>query len=353
MEKLKVGLVGLGRAAFNMHCSEIDLCKDFLEVAAVCDILPERNQDLVERYPNAKTYDTINELILDTNIDIISIATRSPDHVENAKIALATGKIVYLEKPIALNYQDALELAKLDKQYPNQLFIRQNRRFEPAFNHIQEIIKSGKLGEIYEVKLCRHRFQLRDDWQTIVECGGGQMNNWGPHLIDHAIQFLASPVAELFGNRKLISSAGNAEDHIKMVLVGENGRIVDIEISDGVAISGDVYHIFGTRGTLKSTDETTLELKYMPTDFVVPKNCAHSETLPRTTGYGNAQAINWIEESIPVAPSNNYRMELAYLYLYNAISGITPYPITIDTAVEVVRLTELLKKRYPITICRD
>ena len=101
---------------------------------------------------------------------------------------------------------------------------------------MQEIIRSGILGDVYEIRLARHGYQRRDDWQTIKEFGGGQLLNWGPHIVDHALRFLESPVATQFSDLKFIAAVGDAEDHLKIVLKGENGRFVDMEISGGVAL---------------------------------------------------------------------------------------------------------------------
>jgi predicted dehydrogenase len=139
-------------------------------------------------------------------VELISIATRSPDHTAQALKALATGKYVFLEKPIALTYADARKLKKASEKYPGKLFLRHNRRYEAPFNHIREIIASGVLGDIYEVKLHRHGYQRRNDWQTIMACGGGQLNNWGPHIIDHALRFLDSPVANIWSDLKKINN---------------------------------------------------------------------------------------------------------------------------------------------------
>ncbi len=84
----------------------------------------------------------------------------------------------------------AKELIKLGRQPGGPcLYIRHNRRFEYGFQMVQEIIDSGILGEVYEIKLTCNGFQRRNDWQTLKKYGGRQICNWGPHNIDHAIQF--------------------------------------------------------------------------------------------------------------------------------------------------------------------
>ena len=101
-----------------------------------------------------------------------------------AWLAYSTNK----EKPMAMAAEEAEELARLGASYP-RLFIRHNRRWEAKFTQVNDIINSGILGDVFEVKLTRNSFQVRNDWQTISEFGGGQLLNWGPHIVDHSLRF--------------------------------------------------------------------------------------------------------------------------------------------------------------------
>lgn len=350
MKKFNVGIAGLGRAGWNMHCGELDKLQDEFNIVSGCDIAPDRCEEFKKRYPEAAVYENYYDFIKNPDIEIVSIVVPTLLHVEYTRAALEAGKIVYLEKPIALNLDEVSELGRLHRMYPGKIFVRHNRRFEAAFNHISEIIASGKLGEVFEVRLCRHRFQMRNDWQTMPECGGGQLNNWGPHLIDHALRFLNSQVDNVYANLQRINCEGNAEDHVKFVLTGSNGRIVDVEISDGASLYGDVYFIMGTRGTLRCTDEKIIEMRTLPDDFKYPEKHPHAESLPRSTGYGSCSNIKWVEEKIEVNPSNGYDMHKAYHYLYQALAEIAPYPVTMEQALDVVRLTQRIKQSTDVIL---
>ena len=237
MNPIKVGLWGIGRAGHNMHCSEMDQYPDRFQIVAACDIDESRVQNLVERYRCAGYTDGA-AFLKDPNVEMVSIAVRSTEHVDYALRALKAGKIVFLEKPFALSLDGLKLLERAVKDYPGKLYFRHNRRFETAFNHIREIIATGILGDIFEIKLRRHNYQSREDWQTLLNCGGGQINNWGPHLIDHSLLLLESPVESIWSDFKHVSSKGDAEDHIKIVFRGRNGRVVDLEISNCVLIPG-------------------------------------------------------------------------------------------------------------------
>ena len=289
-EKIRVGVWGLGRAGNGMHFSELAMYPDQFEVVAGCDIDIERREAAMKKKHGIHVYDNSADFLKDQEVELVTIATRSPDHVKHAIEAAEAGKYVMVEKPIACTLADALELKKASEKFPGKIFIRHNRRFEPAFVHIREIIKSGKLGEIFEIKLCRHNFQWRADWQTLLDFGGGQLLNWGPHIVDHALQFLESPVREIWSDLKLVAAKGDAEDHLKIILKGENGRIVDLEISGGVSLPDPVYVVRGSRGSLVSYDEKRLKLKYLNPAVPIPEIKAASGDRSRRSGWKMSSA---------------------------------------------------------------
>jgi predicted dehydrogenase len=348
-DKIKVGIWGLGRAGINMHVPEMGRFPEMFEIVAGYDTAEDRREAMNEKC-GCKLYSDAESFLNDPEIDLVSIATRSTEHVKHAFQALEAGKYVFLEKPIALNYADALKLVDAEKQYPGKLFFRHNRRFEAPFTHIREIIDTGVLGEIYQVKLHRHSYQRRNDWQTIIDCGGGQLNNWGPHIVEHALRFLDCPVAEIWSDLKKVAAVGDAEDHLKVVLKGENGRVVDLEISGGAAISQPEYVVFGTKGALTCTGEN-IRMKYIDPEQKLqdikaePGNPSLGGGI--ANGYANLEVLNWIEEDIKVAPKAGCDTYTIWHHLYKAIRKNVPYPITLEQGAEVVRVTEEVKKGTP------
>jgi scyllo-inositol 2-dehydrogenase (NADP+) len=342
MDAIRVGIIGLGRAGRGMHCRELANRTDKFKIVAACDIEQERVDEMVEKYACAGYHD-IDSFLTDESMELVSIATRSPDHVAHALKALEAGKIVFLEKPISIDLAGAEKLKAAASEYPGKLFLRHNRRFEPAFQHIREIIASGILGNVYEIKLHRHGYQRRQDWQTIVECGGGQLNNWGPHIVDHALQFLASPVADMWSDLKRIAAVGDAEDHVNIWLKGENGRVVNIEISGGVVMGQPTYVVFGDRGSL-SCDGQDIRLKYLHSDFQPAECHATEENPPVSGGFGNTEKLQWVRKTIMVEPAQACEPSAIWDHLYAAVREAALFPITIEQGLEVVRVCAAAKK---------
>ncbi|MBN1437644.1 MAG: Gfo/Idh/MocA family oxidoreductase [Sedimentisphaerales bacterium] len=337
---IKIGILGLGRAGWNMHCRDLDKKKKYFQIVAGCDPLAQRRQKMEETY-GAATYKNIQDFLADPNMEVVSIATRSCDHLEHTRMALKAGKIVFLEKPITDNYADAKKLKTLAKKYPNKLFIRHNRRFESGFLHIRQIIESGILGDVFEIKLRRVQFQRRDDWQTLKRYGGGQLLNWGPHIIDHGLRFLESPLKSIWGNLKRVVASGNAEDHLKIILTGKNDRLIDIEISGGAAIGEPIYQVWGTRGAL-SSDDVNITLRYLDPR----KKLKERKADPRTpqAGFGTPDKLKWIEKTIPVKPKPKINTDYIWDALYETIRNRKKFPITIEQAVEVMKVVDTVKK---------
>ena len=332
---IKIGVVGLGRIGMSVHRSCLMARPDKYEVVAACDLIPERYEKFNKIF-GCRTYDKIEDLIADPEVEVVDIATRSCDHYKHAKMALLAGKSVLVEKPFCETYEEAKELVALGSQ--PKVYVRHNRRFEAGFMKINEIIDSGILGVVYEVRLARNNYQRRDDWQTIKEFGGGQLLNWGPHIADHALRFCGGKYESMFADIKRVAAVGDAEDHIKLVFKGVNGRLVDVEISGGVALKVPEYMIYGTRGTLMCTGNV-ITMKYLDPEVELPEIKANPETPVEGADYGSNGPLAWIEKTIEL-PRDPHETEEIWDYFYEAYRNNKPYPITSEQAMDVVKVLE-------------
>ncbi|MBO5722188.1 MAG: Gfo/Idh/MocA family oxidoreductase [Lentisphaeria bacterium] len=345
-KKVKVGIWGLGRAGGGMHKREIEANSDLLEIVAVCDIDAARAEDFGKKN-NVAYYSDPEKFLADKNIDLVAVATFSVDHIRHTRQALEAGFCAYIEKPIAASRAEAEELVELDKKYPGKLFVRQNRRFEPAFQHVREIIDSGILGKIHTIKLCRNNYSRRDDWQTLLANNGGQLNNWGPHLIDHALQFLNYEVESVWSELKLIAAQGDAEDCVKIIMRGKNGTTVDIEIFGGNAFAGNVYEVYGTRGALTSDNEEDLKLRYIEPDYELkqfPVNTGH----PNGFTFADTPKLPWRRTTIMTEPKFKVNMNSCYRFVAESILTGKEYPIKLAQALAVVEICDIVKSQSAI-----
>lgn len=215
----KVVVVGAGNWGKN-------LVKNFHELnalAGVAEMSSDLRQAVADSYPDLQVYADYRD-VLDTDISAIVFATPAPTHYALAKAALAAGKDVFIEKPMTLNTQDAIELAKYADQHDRILMVGHLLLYQPAIAWMRDYISSGKAGKVLHVmaqraKLGRARSEENVWW------------SFAPHDV--------SVVLDLLGNPKLqsIQASGHAmvqshvEDNVHVDLVFENGQTAHIHAS--------------------------------------------------------------------------------------------------------------------------
>lgn len=347
MKKIKVGIWGLGRAGRNMHTNELlNHHAAKFEIAAAYDCDPEVAEKFGKDF-NCKYYTTEAEFLADKEVELVSIATFSPDHVGNAKSALEAGYFVFLEKPLAISMEQADQLAELNKKYPGKIFCRQNRRYEAAFQHVKEILASGILGKVHTIKLSRNNYTRRNDWQTLKANGGGLLNNWGPHLIDHALQFLDYKVKDVWSELKHLCAMGDAEDAFKVIMRNYDGLTVDIEVMGGCAFTGNAYEIYGDRGALMiDSGEKDIKLNYIEPDYEL-KPYPVIEGHPDGFKFSDNAKLPWRRKTIMVEPSLKCNVCSIYGFIYDTIREGKEFPIKFEEAYEVLKYTALIKEQNP------
>ncbi len=345
MTPIRIGLVGLGRAGFGMHVPELKDKQDKFVFSAACDIIPERLDEMKEIFPDCNVYQDIDDLLKDPSVELVSIATRSIDHFEHAKKALLAGKDVLAEKPMTLTYAQALELKKIsDSGQYGHLYVRHNRRFEANFLFVKDVIASGVLGKIFKIHLARDNYQRRNDWQTLSQYGGGQLFNWGPHIVDHSLRLLESEVKDFHAYLTQVAAAGDCEDHLNLSFIGTNERLVEMEISGGISSPIPEYQIFGARGSL-SIQNNIARFKYIDPDQALKEIKANPETpvnsFGKTGTFHAAEQIHWIEREEEI--SQPEMLNQIWDYLYDAIRNKVPFPITLEEAVDVIQYLDKAK----------
>lgn len=340
MKKIRLGMVGLGRAGYSMHLEEMRGMEDMFEIVAVCDIESDRRENMKEKY-GCKTYEKIEDLVEDPNIDVVDIATRSCDHYKHAKTALDAGKTVFLEKPMCLDYADAKKLMDYaEKDGERRLFIRHNRRFEAKFMHLNKLIESGILGEVYYIKRSVSNYDRRCDWQTLEQYGGGQLLNWGPHLVDQALQFCGGDYKRMMSVTRQIAAAGDCEDYVSATFEGINGRQVVIEISGGTAMKVPEYVVYGTRGTLVDNGKT-FTLNCVPKDYVFEPIKANPHT-PEGAQFHPNPKVPFEEKEVEWEEN---RLDHTWRYLYDAVVNGKDYPIKSSEALKAMQTITEIKRQ--------
>ena len=155
----RIGLIGLGNRS-RRHLGAYEELGD-VEVSALSDIQSDRMRAARRgTAANAEMYTDYRELIADSRVQAVAIAAPNYLHAEMAIAALRAGKDVLLEKPIGLNYREALEVARAARESGRVLAIGMQRYFKVAYRRIIDAVRSSQIGTPYLFSLNEYR----GDW---------------------------------------------------------------------------------------------------------------------------------------------------------------------------------------------
>jgi predicted dehydrogenase len=287
---IKVGIAGLGRSGWKIHAETLAAMGDKFTVVAVTDQRAERQAEAKEKF-GCKAYDDIQPLLAQADVELVVIATPNHLHAQQAIAAMVAGKHVLCEKPFAMSTAEADQVIATSNRTGRVLSIYQNRRFDPHFQKVREIITSGVLGRIVEVRFTWHYFSRRWDWQTLKEFGGGMLNNAGAHFLDQLLFFFGNemPRVACYTDRAL--TLGDADDHCVVMLSGKDKPLVQMELSSVCGYPQVNWLIMGTRGALHGTFDK-LQWKIAQFDQV-PTPVLNREPMPDRSY--NSEKIPWQE----------------------------------------------------------
>jgi scyllo-inositol 2-dehydrogenase (NADP+) len=191
-EIISTGLLAYGMSGKIFQGPFIDAHPGFKLYAVT-----ERNEKKAEKdFPGILSYDNIDDLIADEQIDLVVINTPNFLHYEHAKKALHGGKHILVEKPFAANTEEATEVFELAKTLRKKVFVFQSRRWDSDFNAVKKVVDSGKLGKISEAHFRYDRYKagigVKSFKEELVPATGLQYD-LGPHLLDQAISLFGKP----------------------------------------------------------------------------------------------------------------------------------------------------------------
>jgi predicted dehydrogenase len=115
----------------------------------LCDANPTHLSALARRYPRARPTTDIAEVLRDSGVDAVFVATPTATHYELGKRALEAGKHVLIEKPLATRSHEAAALVRLAAERRRVLMVGHVFEYNAAVGAVDDLIKSGELGEIY------------------------------------------------------------------------------------------------------------------------------------------------------------------------------------------------------------
>lgn len=203
--KIHWGFIGCGEATEKKSWPAFNLVAD-ADVVAVMSRNKKHAEEYARRHKIARYYDDAYDLLDDTSVNAVYIATPPSTHATYAIMAMKAGKAVYVEKPLAANYEDCCRVNRVSEKTGMPCFVAYYRRYLPYFLKVKELIDSGAIGNVINVQI-RFAVPPRDldynktdlPWRVIPDiAGGGYFYDLAPHQID-LLQQLFGPIIEAEG----------------------------------------------------------------------------------------------------------------------------------------------------------
>lgn len=247
--KLRVGLVGYGYAGKTFHAPLIRAVEGLDLVAVVSGQADKVRADLAE----VAVYPTLDGLLEQGQVDLIVIATPNDTHAPLARIALAAGKHVVIDKPFALDMDEARDLIVRAQTGGLLLSVFHNRRWDSDYLSVKAAIEAGAIGRVahFESRYERFRPLVRDRWRERGGRGSGLWFDLGPHLVDQALQLFGLP-ERVSADLAALRDGAHTDDWAHVRLVYPDKRVV---IQCGMLSAGGAprFLVNGTQGSLRES----------------------------------------------------------------------------------------------------
>ena len=339
---ISVGLVGFGFAGRTFHAPVIASVPG-LKLAGV---LQRHGDDAAQIFPGTRVVRSVPELLA-LDVPLVVVATPNESHAPIARECLLADRNVVIDKPFALTYVEAAEVAALAAKRRRLLSVYQNRRWDGDFQTLQKLVESGELGRVvtYESHFDRFRPERRDGaWREQAGPGSGVLFDLGPHLIDQALQLFGVPQA-ISGDVRLDRDGAVADDAFDLTLHYPGLRAC-LRASMLASYAGPRYVVHGTRGSYVKfgldPQEDALKRGEKPGATLAwgrEPESAWGTLIVGASGEGRGiPAQPGEERKIPTA-AGDYRGY--YENVRDAILGKAELAVTGDAALRVMRIMEL------------
>jgi predicted dehydrogenase len=251
MDPVTFGLVGYGFGGRYFHAPLIASAEEctFIGVVTRSD---ERRALVAEEHPGVATFDSL-EALADAGVEAVAISTPADTHSAVTDQAIELGLSVVCDKPFALDPGAARRTVELAAARGVTLSPYQNRRWDSDFLTVRAHVEDGSLGDVRRLE---SRFERYAPDDGPAPAGGGTLLDFGPHLVDQALQLLG-PVDQV--HAELRTRETGLDDDVFVALRHRNGAHSHLWGSWLQHAPGPRFRVTGTDGALVITTGDTQE----------------------------------------------------------------------------------------------
>jgi UDP-N-acetyl-2-amino-2-deoxyglucuronate dehydrogenase len=279
------------------------------QLAAVCDILPERAQEAGETY-SVPYYTDMHEMMrkCGNEIDVVSILTESGRHAAHCLELAAYGKHIVVEKPMALRVDDADDMIMACDRAGIKLFVVKQNRYNLPVQKLMSALRSGRFGKLVmgtvRVRWCRTQaYYDQAAWRGTWALDGGVFANQAAHHVDLLQWCLGEPVS-VFAKARTALVNIEAEDTGVAIVTFRSGALGVIEATTAARprdTEGSLS-VLGAHGLVEVGGFAVNQLKTWNFDTRTPEDDgvleAFSEEPPTVYGFGHVAYLQHVVDAI-------------------------------------------------------
>lgn len=316
---------------------EIAELKGKLELAGIYDISRERMTWVAEN--GWRCYESYDEILADSEVDIVLVATPNHLHREQSIRALRAGKHVLCEKPVMLSSEELIEVMAVAEETGKVFYPRQNRRWDYDYLVAKGVFDGGSLGEVFSVETSLVGSRgIPGDWRRVKAYGGGMMLDWGVHLLDRLLQMIPGKITSLYCKCSY-TTCEECDDGFRAWLNFENGITAHVLVSTCNFIDTPHWYIAGREGTaiIEDFSANGKIVRVTNWDEGDVKPIQAGEGLTKTMAPRDEQSTQEVALPQVVVDRNGL-----YLNLVDTVNGTAAPLVTAEEALRVLRLMEKL-----------
>jgi len=336
-DRIGVGIASFGMSGKVFHAPLLTHHENFRLVR----IIERSTSDASSLYPNSTVSRSIDDLLTDSDVELVVVNTPDQTHFELAKRCLEAGKHVVVEKPFTQTVEQGEELIRLAGKNGKVLTVFQNRRWDGDFLTVRRIIERKLLGQLvdFESRYDRYRNYIQaGTWKERQSSGSGLLYNLGSHMIDQAMVLFGVPVA-VTAHLKTMRTGGEVDDWFDVRLHYDDVNVA-IRSSYLVREAGPRFVLHGTKGSFVKygIDPQEEALK----QGLAPGGAHWGKESQEWWGLINTEIDGASKKATVETRPGNY--SAFYDSVFNRITAGAPLAVTPQEALNVIRVIETAKR---------
>ena len=333
MKTINVGIIGTGGIATGRHLPALAKQND-IKVIAVCDVVEDSAKKAAEKFDVPNIFSDYKKMLEMDELDAVQVCTPNFLHKQPTIDSLNAGKHVMVEKPIARNAAEGVEMLNAAKASGKKFMVAQCFRYTSEAQCVKRFIDAGELGDIYYARAWALRRRGIPTWGVFTDKekqGGGPLIDIGVHVLDLALYLMGNPkpVAVL---GSAYTKIGNTPGHI-----GHYGNWDHKKYSVEDFGSGFIKLDNGASISLESSFAANIVEDRMNCSVLGSKGGAETNPL-KITG----EKLQAVYDMTPVKYSQFDMYETEIRGFYDAIHNDTEVPVTGEQALDVIKIIDAI-----------